>query len=65
VDPASGRLLDKARCRRIFDACLDRGVLAMIYNPEVRINPPLVIDEAVALEGFGMIEEVLRDVSSA
>ena len=65
VDPANGRLLDKARCRRIFDACLERGVLAMIYNPEVRINPPLVIDEEVALEGFGMIEEVLRDVSSA
>jgi len=28
---------------------LARGVLAMIYNPEVRINPPLVIDEDQAM----------------
>ena len=40
-----------ARCstrqltRWIFDTLLARGVLAMIYNPEVRINPPLVISE--------------------
>jgi 4-aminobutyrate aminotransferase-like enzyme len=65
VDPATGKLLDKAACRRIFDACLDRGVIAMIYNPEVRINPPLIIDEALALEGFAVIEEVLRDVGGA
>ncbi len=65
VDPNTGKLLDKATCRKIFDACLDRGVIAMIYNPEVRINPPLIIDEALALEGFAVIEEVLRDVSGA
>ncbi len=63
VDPASGQLLGKDRCRRIFDRCLERGVLAMVYNPEVRINPPLVISEELALEAFAVVEEVLRDES--
>ena len=33
-------------------AAESRGVLAMIYNPEVRINPPLVIREAEAMEAL-------------
>ena len=39
------------------------GVLAMIYNPEVRINPPLVITEDQALEAFSVIEDALRDAA--
>src|SRR5439155_161676 len=45
VVPGTRKLLDKKATRWIFDTLLSRGVLAMIYNPEVRINPPLVIEE--------------------
>ena len=49
--------------RWIFDTLLARGVLAMIYNPEVRINPPLVIREAEAMEALATMEDVLREAS--
>ncbi len=63
VQPGSDALLPKQITRRIFDGCLERGVLAMIYNPEVRINPPLVITEEQAFEALDTIEEVLRDTA--
>ena len=37
----------------------------MAYNPEVRINPPLVIDEETAEEGIAILEESLGDVAAA
>jgi 4-aminobutyrate aminotransferase/(S)-3-amino-2-methylpropionate transaminase len=61
VVPGTRRLLDKKTTRWIFDRLLTRGVLAMIYNPEVRINPPLVIREEEAMEALGIVEEVLRE----
>jgi 4-aminobutyrate aminotransferase / (S)-3-amino-2-methylpropionate transaminase / 5-aminovalerate transaminase len=61
VVPGTTRLLDKKQTRWIFDTALSRGVLAMIYNPEVRINPPLVISEEQALEALGVLEGVLRE----
>jgi 4-aminobutyrate aminotransferase-like enzyme len=63
VRPGTTELLDKRTTRAIFDSCLARGVLAMIYNPEVRINPPLVITEEQALEAFAIVEEALRDAA--
>jgi 4-aminobutyrate aminotransferase-like enzyme len=63
VHPGSEELLPKHITRQIFDGCLERGVLAMIYNPEVRINPPLVITEEQAFEALDGMEEVLRDTA--
>lgn len=63
VRPGTTELLSSRDTRAIFDACLARGVLAMIYNPEVRINPPLVITEAQAFEAMGVMEDVLRDAA--
>jgi 4-aminobutyrate aminotransferase-like enzyme len=63
VVPGTRTLLDKTLTRWIFDTALSRGVLAMIYNPEVRINPPLVIPEALAMEGLAILREVLLDAS--
>src|SRR5262249_31407116 len=40
--------LDKETCKVIFKECLKRGLIIMGYNPDIRINPPLVIDEATA-----------------
>jgi len=61
VTPGTRRLLDKKATRWIFERLLARGVLAMIYNPEVRINPPLVIREEEAMEALTALEEVLRE----
>jgi 4-aminobutyrate aminotransferase-like enzyme len=61
VQPGSTKLLGKERCRWIFDTLLARGVLAMIYNPEVRINPPLVITEEQAMGALATMKDVLRE----
>jgi 4-aminobutyrate aminotransferase-like enzyme len=63
VVPGTTRLLDKKQTRWIFDTALSRGVLAMIYNPEVRINPPLIISEEQALEALATLEGVLREAA--
>ena len=63
VRPGTTEPLDQRITREIFDACLERGVLAMIYNPAVRINPPLVITEEQAFEAFDVVEEVLHDTA--
>jgi len=63
VVPGTRTLLDKSLTRWIFDTALARGVLAMIYNPEVRINPPLVIPEALAMEGLAILKDVLLEAS--
>lgn len=43
--------------RQIFQEALNRGLWAMCYGPRIRINPPLIIDEATALEGIDILEE--------
>jgi 4-aminobutyrate aminotransferase / (S)-3-amino-2-methylpropionate transaminase / 5-aminovalerate transaminase len=63
VQPGTKTLLDKTVTRRIFHDLLERGVIAMIYNPEVRINPPLVIGEEQAMEALATMREVLRDTA--
>jgi 4-aminobutyrate aminotransferase-like enzyme len=63
VMPGTTTLLPKSVTRWIFDTLLARGVLAMVYNPEVRINPPLVITEAEALEALAVMQDVLREAA--
>jgi 4-aminobutyrate aminotransferase-like enzyme len=63
VHPDTGAPLAKTETRWIFDTLLRRGVLAMIYNPEVRLNPPLVIREAEAMEALGIMREVLVEAA--
>jgi 4-aminobutyrate aminotransferase/(S)-3-amino-2-methylpropionate transaminase len=63
VAPGTRTLLAKEQTRWIFDTLLSRGVIAMIYNPEVRINPPLVITEAQAMEALAVMKEVLREAA--
>lgn len=63
VVPGTRTLLDKKITRWIFDTLLARGVLAMIYNPEVRINPPLVITEEQAMGALAVMEEVIRQAA--
>ncbi len=63
VHPKTGKLLDRTVTREIFEALLAKGVLSMVYSAEVRINPPLVIEESDALEALGLMETALRDAS--
>ena len=63
VVPGTRTLLPKTQTRWIFDQCLSRGVIAMIYNPEVRINPPLVITEEQALDALAVIKDVLSEAA--
>ncbi len=55
--------LDKETCKLIFHECLKRGLITMGYNPDIRINPPLVIDEATAEEGLSIMDEVFSHVA--
>jgi 4-aminobutyrate aminotransferase-like enzyme len=63
VVPGTRRLLDKSHTRWVFDTLLARGVIAMIYNPEVRINPPLVIREEQAMAALAIMKDVLREAA--
>ena len=63
VVPGTRTLLDKKTTRWIFDTLLARGVLAMIYNPEVRINPPLVISEEQAMQALAVLKDVLSEAT--
>src|ERR1041385_3236921 len=55
--------LDKHACKLIFHECLKRGLIVMGYNPDIRINPPLIIDEATAEEGIDIMDEVFTHVA--
>jgi len=65
VVPGTRIPLDRHATRRIFDALLARGLLVMAYNPEVRINPPLVITEEQAMESLAIMKDVLREAADA
>jgi len=54
--------LDKETTRRLFHECLDRGLIAMCYTHNIRINPPLVISEEEAMEGFQILKEALKSL---
>jgi 4-aminobutyrate aminotransferase-like enzyme len=50
-------------CEQVFLGALRRGLLLMGYSSRVRINPPLIITEAEALEGVHILDEALGDVA--
>ena len=47
----------------VFLGALRRGLLLMGYSSRVRINPPLIITEAEALEGVAILDEALAEVT--
>jgi 4-aminobutyrate aminotransferase-like enzyme len=50
--------LSRAVTQRMFAECVRRGLLAMVYSPHVRIQPPLTTDEATAKNGVAILREV-------
>lgn len=55
--------LDKKYTQMLFKEALNRGLIMMGYNPDIRINPPLVITKEIAEEGINIFEEALKIVS--
>ncbi|MBI4639786.1 MAG: aminotransferase class III-fold pyridoxal phosphate-dependent enzyme, partial [Candidatus Tectomicrobia bacterium] len=43
----------------IFKEALKRGLLAMAYTPNIRINPPLTITGEIAERGIEIFDETL------
>jgi 4-aminobutyrate aminotransferase/(S)-3-amino-2-methylpropionate transaminase len=64
VNPKTGKALETAVCRELFEEGLRRGLMTMAYTPSLRINPPLIITEAEALRGADIFEESLRAVAA-
>jgi 4-aminobutyrate aminotransferase/(S)-3-amino-2-methylpropionate transaminase len=64
-DRKTKELVSKDRTKALFQECLRRGLVAMSYSPVIRINPPLNIDEATALEGLDILDEALGAVFSS
>jgi 4-aminobutyrate aminotransferase/(S)-3-amino-2-methylpropionate transaminase len=62
-DRATKELVSKDWTKALFLECLKRGLAAMSYSPVIRINPPLVIDEATALEGLDILDEAMGSVA--
>lgn len=64
VNPSNRKeSLSKKYTEEIFKKCLNRGLIFMCYNPEIRINPPLVITEEIAEEGISIMEEVFYEIN--
>ncbi len=57
--------LNKTSTRRLFHECLDRGLISMCYGYNIRINPPLIITEDEALEGFEALKDALQVVENS
>src|SRR5262249_32674443 len=62
-DRGTKELVSRDFTKALFQECLRRGLVAMSYSPVIRINPPLSIDEATALEGLEILDEALEAVS--
>jgi 4-aminobutyrate aminotransferase/(S)-3-amino-2-methylpropionate transaminase len=58
-DRRTRELVPKDFTKALFQECLRRGLVAMVYNPVIRLNPPLNISEATALEGLEIFDEAL------
>ncbi len=55
--------LPKSLTQKLFQGCLKRGLLAMCYSYNVRINPPLIITEDQALEGLDILDETFAELA--
>ena len=57
--------LDGAVTRQLFQDALERGLLAMIYTPHVRLQPALTLDVDTAREGLAVLDEVFRRLAES
>ncbi len=62
-DRRTKELVSKDFTKALFQECLRRGLVAMVYSPVIRLNPPLNITEETALEGLEIFDEALGAVA--
>jgi 4-aminobutyrate aminotransferase/(S)-3-amino-2-methylpropionate transaminase len=62
ADRTTKEELPREVCDAIFTEALARGLLVMATGPHVRINPPLVIDEASVREGVAAFAAAIEAV---
>jgi 4-aminobutyrate aminotransferase-like enzyme len=62
-DRRTKELVSKDFTKALFQECLRRGLVAMVYSPVIRLNPPLNIPEETALEGLEILDEALGAVT--
>jgi 4-aminobutyrate aminotransferase/(S)-3-amino-2-methylpropionate transaminase len=55
--------LDKTVCVRLFQECLRRGLVSMVYNPHFRVNPALTLSRETAETALGILDEVFTLVA--
>src|SRR5512140_119480 len=63
-DRATRQPLAKDVCVRLFQECVRRGLVSMVYSPSFRVNPPLTIDEGTADVALGILDEVFGKLAS-
>ncbi len=63
VDRTTKELVPRAVTQALYQECLRRGLVAMVYSPVIRINPPLIITEAQALGGLAILDEAMGAVA--
>ncbi len=61
-DKRTRQPLAKEKTMRLFHECLDRGLISMCYTHNIRINPPLVINEDEATEGCEILKDALKSI---
>jgi len=57
-DKVTKEPLSKEACKKIFLACLERGLLTMAYAPSFRIQPALTIDTGTVDHVVAILDEV-------
>jgi len=62
-DRRTKKLVSKDFTKALFQECLRRGLVAMVYSPVIRLNPPLNTTEETALEGLEIFDEALGTVA--
>jgi 4-aminobutyrate aminotransferase-like enzyme len=63
-DKTTREPLATAVAKRIYDACVQRGLILMAYAPRVRLQPALTLDAATARNGLAILREVLDVVKA-
>ena len=63
TDRAAKTPVPPATVRRLIEALARRGVLVAGAGPVLRITPPLVIGEEMALAGVALLDEALAEVA--
>ena len=54
--------LSKDVCVGLFKEGLRRGLISMLYNPSLRVNPALSIDEATAETALAILDQVFAEL---